>query len=108
MIPNLRRYLLIATFALAGLATPTLAQRMPRENVVHVAAIQDGLCVSNVFQSNMVLQRDKPIKVWGWADSGRTSHGDIRRRPRSRPKPVRIVPGRSRCPRCRPTAIRSR
>ena len=44
------------------------AQPLPRENVVNVAAIGDGLCVSNVFQSNMVIQRDKPIHVWGWAE----------------------------------------
>ena len=35
-------------------------QSMPREDVVEVAAISDGFCVSNVFQSGMVLQRDKP------------------------------------------------
>src|SRR6218665_1802861 len=23
-----------------------------------------------LFASNMVLQRDKPVKVWGWADAG--------------------------------------
>jgi len=26
--------------------------------------------VNNVFQTNMVLQRDKPINIWGWADPG--------------------------------------
>ena len=45
-------------------------QRMPRENVVDIPAVGEGLCVSNVFQSNMVLQRDKRIIVWGWADVG--------------------------------------
>ena len=43
------------------------AQKMPRENVVENPAIDEGLCVSTVFQSNMVLQRDKPIVIWGWA-----------------------------------------
>lgn len=43
---------------------------MPREDVVEVPAIGDGLCVSNVFQSHMVIQRDKPVAVWGWADPG--------------------------------------
>ncbi|MEL6105393.1 MAG: hypothetical protein AAFU85_05125 [Planctomycetota bacterium] len=47
-----------------------LAQRMPREDVIEVPAIGSGLCVSNVFQSNMVLQRDKPIRVWGWSAPG--------------------------------------
>jgi sialate O-acetylesterase len=45
---------------------------MPREDVVEVPAIGDGLCVSNVFQSHMVLQRDKPLKIWGWASPGET------------------------------------
>lgn len=45
-------------------------QKMPREDVVDVPAIGEDLCVSNVFQSNMVLQRDKPISIWGWADAG--------------------------------------
>ena len=48
----------------------THAQQMPREDVVDVPAIGDGLCVSNLFQTNMVLQRDKPIHVWGWAAPG--------------------------------------
>jgi len=43
---------------------------MPREDVVDVPAIGKGLCVSNVFQTNMVLQRDKPVTVWGWAEAG--------------------------------------
>ena len=42
------------------------------EDFVRVQARQDGLCVSNAFQSNMVLQRDKPLKVWGWAAPGET------------------------------------
>ena len=44
--------------------------RMPREDVVSVPAIGEGLCVSNVYQANMVLQRDKPLSVWGWAEPG--------------------------------------
>jgi len=35
-----------------------------------IPAIGKGLCVSNIFQTNMVLQRDKPVTVWGWADPG--------------------------------------
>ncbi len=63
--------LLIATVTFAGfLAPPVHAQPMPREDVVDVPAIGQGLCVSNVFQTNMVIQRDKPIHVWGWAEPG--------------------------------------
>jgi sialate O-acetylesterase len=43
---------------------------LPREDVVEVPAIGDGLCVSNAFQSHMVVQRDKPVTVWGWAKPG--------------------------------------
>lgn len=43
---------------------------MPRQDVVDKPAIGDGLCVSNLFQSNMVVQRDRPLKVWGWAAPG--------------------------------------
>jgi sialate O-acetylesterase len=45
-------------------------KRLPREDVVEIPAIGEGLSVSNLFQSRMVLQRDKPIHVWGWADPG--------------------------------------
>jgi sialate O-acetylesterase len=40
------------------------------EDFVRAPAIAEGLCVSNAFQSNMVLQRDKPLKIWGWAAPG--------------------------------------
>jgi len=46
------------------------AQSLPQEDVIDVPAIGDQLCVSNLFQSNMVLQRDKPIHIWGWAEPG--------------------------------------
>jgi sialate O-acetylesterase len=52
---------------LAGLA---FGADMPQEDVVDVPAIGKGLCVANAFQSNMVLQRDKPLSIWGWADPG--------------------------------------
>ena len=62
--------------ALATLPGTALAQtqkpNLPQKDVVDVPAIGDGLCVSNVFQSRMVLQRDKPIALWGWAEPGET------------------------------------
>lgn len=51
---------------LAAAPGASVAQNLPRTNVVDVPAVGDGLSVSNVFQSNMVLQRDKPIMIWGW------------------------------------------
>ncbi len=37
---------------------------------IDTPAIGSGLCVHNLFQSNMVVQRDKPIRLWGWAAPG--------------------------------------
>ncbi len=57
--------------ALAGFATFAAEKKdLPKADVVEVPAIGQGLCVANLFQSNMVLQRDKPLNIWGWADSG--------------------------------------
>ena len=33
--------------------------------------------VSNVFGSHMVLQRDKPVPVWGWTTAGAFVHGTL-------------------------------
>jgi sialate O-acetylesterase len=57
------------------------SQKLPKADVIDVPAIAAGLCVSNVFQSNMVLQRDKPMAIWGWAAPGESvvvSLGDER------------------------------
>ena len=65
---------LLLTFTAVALAAHSHAREMPkdmpREDVIDIPAIGEGLCVSQVFQSNMVLQRDKPITVWGWAKPG--------------------------------------
>lgn len=39
-------------------------------DLIEVPAIREGLSMHNLFQSNMVLQRDKPVRVWGWAEPG--------------------------------------
>jgi len=62
-------YLLAAVLTgIAGAAEEKKA--MPKADVVDVPAIGKGLCLSNIFQTNMVLQRDKPLNIWGWADPG--------------------------------------
>lgn len=71
MKTRLCRYGLVAIVVFAIVHIPfARAQSMPREDVVDVPVMSAGLCVSNVFQSNMVVQRDKPIRIWGWADPG--------------------------------------
>lgn len=51
-------------------ATGAAQKALPKEDVIEVPAIGAGLCVANVFQANMVLQRDRPLQVWGWAAPG--------------------------------------
>ena len=62
---------LLALTVLAGQA-PAQPDLTRGEDFIETPAIGGGLCVSNLFQSNMVLQRDKPIVVWGWATPGET------------------------------------
>lgn len=40
---------------------------VPGNDRVDTPAVATGLCVHNLFQSSMVIQRDKPIPIWGWA-----------------------------------------
>jgi len=61
---------LLALFHCGIIHAQDSRKELPREDVVIVPAISKGLCVSNIFQANMVLQRDKPVTIWGWADSG--------------------------------------
>lgn len=68
MNSRLVRGLAATVLLLAPLANAD-AQQLPREDIIETPAISSGLCVSNTFQSNMVIQRDKPIHIWGWADT---------------------------------------
>ena len=54
---------------------PRLAKRYPLSLVVFLAALIVGTARADVslpavVGSNMVLQRDKPLPVWGWAEVG--------------------------------------
>ena len=51
---------------------------MPKESVVEIPAVGKELCVHNLFQSNMALQRDKPEAIWGWAKAGRKGKRNLR------------------------------
>jgi len=63
-------YLLLGLLCCGSVYAQDSRKQLPREDVVEVPAIGKGLCVSNVFQTNMVLQRGKPVAVWGWAAPG--------------------------------------
>lgn len=66
------RTILFATFvAIASAITLQAAEKLEQgKDRIDTPAIGSGLCVHNLFQSNMVLQRDKPIGIWGWATAG--------------------------------------
>lgn len=70
MILHLPRFVLLAFAAVASAPLSSAQQGMPKEDVIEIPAIGEGLCVHNLFQSNMVLQRDQPIRIWGWAPPG--------------------------------------
>ncbi len=61
---------MIVGWMVAGLLALQGAEKMPRADVIGVPAVSEGLCVNNLFQSNMVIQRGKPVSLWGWAAPG--------------------------------------
>lgn len=82
-MPKPTLFLLFSIYFISSLWNTAIADQPARgEDWVRVPAIAKGLCISNSFQSNMVIQRDKPITIWGWADSAgeeiRVSLGDER------------------------------
>ena len=64
------------TIALIALLSTVLtfseatAQQETGKGIPAGPAIAEGLSLHNLFQSNMVLQREKPITIWGWAEPG--------------------------------------
>jgi len=67
---NTQSLLAVILVPLSGLFAAEAPKTMPKQDVVEVPAIRAGLCVGNLFQTHMVLQRDQPLKVWGWAAAG--------------------------------------
>ena len=65
---------MLLTSLILSVLYPVHGQDPPEDGKdwVAVPAVGDGLCVNNLFQSNMVIQRDKPVRVWGWASPGET------------------------------------
>jgi sialate O-acetylesterase len=42
----------------------------PGKDRIDTPAVGNALCVHNLFQSGMVVQREMPIPIWGWASPG--------------------------------------
>ena len=63
----MHRSLVFVLLVFLNSTTIGYAQKMPKEDVIDVPAVGEGLCLHNLFQTNMVIQRDKPIVIWGWA-----------------------------------------
>jgi len=61
---------LIALLSAVLTLSSAMAQQEPGKDITVIPALAEGLSVNNLFQSNMVLQREKPITIWGWAEPG--------------------------------------
>jgi sialate O-acetylesterase len=60
----------IAVYGVTTFAEEPSVKPVRGEDLIVTPAKAPGLIVHNLFQSGMVLQRSKPIRVWGWADAG--------------------------------------
>ncbi|WP_395718967.1 sialate O-acetylesterase [Prosthecobacter sp.] len=67
----MKRLLFATWVAIACTSTHHAEEKLERgQDRIDTPAIGSGLCVHNLFQSNMVVQRDKPMPLWGWAAPG--------------------------------------
>ena len=70
-LPQSKLLLVIGLAAGLFIAQAGADEKLERgKDRVDVPAIGTGLSVHNLFQSGMVLQRGKPIRIWGWAEPG--------------------------------------
>jgi len=53
-------------------STAGAAESLPKTDVIADPARGEGFYLHNLFQSNMVMQRAKPVDVWGWSTPGDT------------------------------------
>ncbi|MCF7957924.1 MAG: hypothetical protein K9M57_05680 [Phycisphaerae bacterium] len=79
--PRIRMTLTLCAVLLAFQAFVMAAGRpsdlVRGEDRVDVPASGAGFCLHNLFQSNMVIQREKPIGIWGWASPGEIVKGKL-------------------------------
>lgn len=64
-----------AALLLLATSTPALRAAVPApataaQPTPAVSVVRAQLTLPRVFSDNMVLQRDRPMPVWGWAPSG--------------------------------------
>ena len=62
--------MLTALPSVSPAATPPKLEQ--GKDFIETPALGSGLFLPNLFQSDMVLQRDRPIRIWGWAMPGET------------------------------------
>ncbi len=62
-VPLFRRFAKILALSLV------ISSQLPAQTAAEMATAK-GFHLHSLFQSNMVIQRDKPVTIWGWADPG--------------------------------------